>query len=215
MLIHLRSVVPTPRTGSSRHSRMNLTMALPNATSLRKGRQIQQLTVGGSENPLGAGSSRRGTSRRCASCPFFQLPRSFFLTVIGNSCVAMTRASKGAVNLLPFKHTVRGFVGRCRHHFQHSDQVCSSGWSDYRLGLAPAGKHRISHGAHPNGHRLRIRGVLCWWDSFPFLVPHRATAWIEQSPKTRPRTWRWRFRYLERILRFTRWWCGCSLSQPD
>jgi hypothetical protein len=115
MLIHLRSVVPTPRTGSSRHSRMNLTMALPNATSLRKGRQIQQLTVGGSENPLGAGSSRRGTSRRCASYPFFQLPRSFFLTVIGNSCVAMTRASKGAGNLLPFKHTVRDFVGRCRH----------------------------------------------------------------------------------------------------
>jgi hypothetical protein len=46
MLIHLLSVVRTPRTGSSRHNRMNLTMALPNATSLRKGRQIQQLTVG-------------------------------------------------------------------------------------------------------------------------------------------------------------------------
>ena len=91
-----------------------------------------------------------GRTLRSASPSRISLPRKGcrvgLRIVLFEDCSAFTRVTACTLALSPIRDTLtRGFS----HFVTSMTAPVASGWSVCRVGLAPTGKRRLCHGAHP------------------------------------------------------------------
>jgi hypothetical protein len=118
-----------------------------------------------------------GRTLRSASPSRISLPRKGcrvgLRIVLFEDCSAFTRVTACTLALSPIRDTLtRGFS----HFVTSMTAPVASGWSVCRVGLAPTGKRRLCHGAHPT--RTSIAEMGEHWTKLPMISTLDDICWI-------------------------------------
>ena len=110
-----------------------------------------------------------GRTLRSASPSRISLPRKGcrvgLRIVLFEDCSAFTRVTACTLALSPIRDTLtRGFS----HFVTSMTAPVASGWSVCRVGLAPTGKRRLCHGAHPERSLATCKDI---WLDRPLRLP--------------------------------------------